>query len=356
MLRFIVFGLFVLGAFPAWADVELALGRNTPTRISEVYHRDNQVYLAVDDILPALKMSGYWDSVAHVYRFKTPLGRAIISPGSKYLRLGESFIPLSPSPRFIDGRLRVTQEFITVQLASLLEQPVYYRNLNPPTLRDAEENDTLDGLFAFLLRNRKVESARELRAIAIDPGHGGSDVGALGLNGSREKDVSLSIALQLRKKIKMEWGIPVHLSRDNDYLLTPQEHMKPAQQEDVNAFLILHAQSSFSPEPSGAVFFVRPQDEGEDTEQDGEASQSMQLANSLLEAFVEAQLPVAGIRQAPILPLGRGDLPTVLVEMGYLSHVDDHQRLTEEEGQKLFVSALYSGLEKFAIHLKQSED
>jgi len=47
------------------------------------------------------------------------------------------------------------------------------------------------------------------------------------------------------------------------------------------------------------------------------------------------------------LPLGRGDLPTVLVEMGYLSHVDDQTRLTVEEGQNALASALFNGLNTF---------
>jgi N-acetylmuramoyl-L-alanine amidase len=55
-----------------------------------------------------------------------------------------------------------------------------------------------------------------------------------------------------------------------------------------------------------------------------------------------------------LLPLGRGDLPSVLVEMGYLSHVADQTRLSMEEGQRVMVAALFNGLNTFAER-KQEE-
>jgi N-acetylmuramoyl-L-alanine amidase len=85
-----------------------------------------------------------------------------------------------------------------------------------------------------------------------------------------------------------------------------------------------------------------------------EYDDSMQLAQALKSSLQAAGLPVRGILRAPLLPLGRGDLPSVLVEMGYLSHVADQTRLSMEEGQRVMAAALFNGLNTFAER-KQEE-
>ena len=79
----------------------------------------------------------------------------------------------------------------------------------------AEEESPLDRLFAFLLRKQQPENGPRLRAIALDPGHGGEDPGALGAGGSKEKTAVLEVARRLEKKLKMQLGIPIYLSSYN---------------------------------------------------------------------------------------------------------------------------------------------
>ena len=74
---------------------------------------------------------------------------------------------------------------------------------------------------------------------------------------------------------------------------------------------------------------------------------SLKLAKSLSAALRDAGLNVHAVSEAPLFPLGQGDLPTVLVEMGYLTNQADKMLLNEEEGQKKLAKALYSGLESF---------
>ncbi len=354
MLRvFSSFLLLLLLAAPAGAAVELALGGRSPVTIDEVYHRDGVAYLPVDDVLPVLKLSGKWDSVAHLYRIKTSYGTAIISPGSQFLRLGERYVPLEHSPRFIDGRLRIPEEFLTVHLPNLVDQSIYYRNLHPQAIEVASEENPLDRLFAFLLRKKQPESGPALRALAIDPGHGGQDPGSLGIGGAKEKDVALGVARHLEKQVKMNLGIPVYLSRDSDYALTPQQRLEPAMKPDVDALVQLHAQASLDHRPHGINLVIRPAEEFENGSLPGEEGDSMRLARRLRDAFQQAGLEIGGIYQAPLLPLGRGNLPTVLVELGYLTNDADLNLLTSPEGQARLALALFEGLKHFADEQKE---
>lgn len=349
MVRLIVFLLILLPVARAQAAVEIALEGNAPTRIEEVYHRDGKAYLAIDDVLPVLGMTGHWHSVKHVYTISTPVGKVVISPGSHFMRSGEVLTPLVTPPRFIDGRLRISGDFVQNNLAALAARTVAFRNLDPGDTRDPNPGTELDRLFAFLLRREPDDPAefRTVSRVAIDPGHGGEDPGSIGLEGVKEKRITLEIAQKLEKQIKMKMGLPVVLTRNNDYALTGEQRLKALSQSGADLLLILHAQGSLSPVPRGVVLFVRPKEEqagGTVSVQD----ESMRLARALQSSLKAAGLPVAGIVRAPLLPLGRGDLPGVLVEMGYLSRVEDQARLSVEAGQQALALALYDGLHTYA--------
>lgn len=354
MFRSLLLLLVFLGlAAVAQARVEIFLPGHPSATIDEVYLRDGVAYLAVDDVLAPLGLSGQWDAVEHIYRIKSAAGTALISPGSHYLRLGERFVPVAHPPRFIDGRLRVAEDFVTKQLPVLLGEPIYYRNLDPQKETVVEEQSPLDRLFAFLLRKEQPESGPALRGVAIDPGHGGEDVGAIGPGGNKEKAITLEIARRLEKQLKMQLGIPIYLSRDGDYSLTPTQRLEPAARPDTDVLIQLHAQSSFGLAPHGVTLIVRPQEETVQGALPRGEGGSIRLARFLAAALRNGGVEVAGIIQAPLLPLGRGDLPTVLVELGYLTNTADRELLRDPAGQERLAGALFAGLKNYADALQE---
>jgi N-acetylmuramoyl-L-alanine amidase len=354
MKRFVLCLLwFCLFSMPLYAAVELGLDGQTPVSIDEVYRRDGTFYLALDDILPPLGLSGQWQSVKHVYRIRTPRGTAVISPGSHFLRLGDDLTPLRQPPRFIDGRLRVSEDFLNDHLQPLLGQAIAYRNLDPSGENGNSPESALDRLFAFLLRRDKPQNAPALRAVAIDPGHGGEDPGSIAADGFKEKQVTLAVANRLEKQIKMHLGIPVTLSRDGDYTLHRSARLKALAGAEADVLLVLHAQASFDQDCHGVMLFIRPWDEGTEGTATGDGD-SLRLARHLQSSLRRGGLAVGEIMRAPLLPLGRGDLPTVLVELGYLSNPADQARLAAAPGQQELALALFEGLKSYAEE-KQEE-
>ena len=327
------------------AAAELALVGQPPQVIAEVYLQDGIAFLALDDLLPALGLSGHWDSVRHTYAMRTPRGTATLFPGGHYLNLGDSFLPISQPARFIDGRLRVPEDFVTGPLANLLGSRVYYRNLQPPAVAQVE-GSSLDRLFAFLLQKKEARRGTALRGVALDPGHGGQDPGSLG-GGLKEKDLTLALARDLEKQLKMQLGIPVYLSRNADYQLSVEQRLQAAAHPEVDVLLQLHVQAAFSPTAAGIMLFVRPVEERDGEVLAAAGGDSMRLAHALEQALRQAGLPVTGIVAAPLLPLGRGDLPTVLVEAGYLSNPADRERLADPAARQTLTAALFAGLRAF---------
>ncbi|WP_020675750.1 N-acetylmuramoyl-L-alanine amidase family protein [Geopsychrobacter electrodiphilus] len=347
-LLYLIFLLLLLTA-PAYADIELAPKGKQPLLLTDVYLQNGLPYVALDDVLDAVSLRGDWDSVKHVYRINTPQGTAELSPGRQNLKLGDNFYPLKEKPRFIDGRLRVSENFILGQLPMLINRPIYYRNLNPVEDQSEVEDNSLDRLFSFLLRKKNAPIGNKLRGVAIDVGHGGLDTGVIAPDGYKEKEFTLALAERLSKTLKMNLGIPVYLSRDEDYELTPKQRLAPVTHEDADVWLLLHAQGGFSPQAAGAVLFIRGH-----KAKDGQAprDESRDLAKYLSAALVQAGVPVAGIFSSPLIALGKGSLPTVQLELGYLTNPDDLARLRSSAGQQQLAQALYQGLQDFTLNRK----
>ena len=343
--------LFLLWAAPAVADIELAPKGKPPLRLTDVYLYQGLPYVAVDDVLDAVSLRGHWDSVTHVYRIRTSHGWAELSPGRQALKIGDNYFPLADKPRFIDGRLRVSENFLVGQLAMLIDRPVYYRNLTPAPENREGGDSSLDRLFAFLLHKKHVVVGPQLRGITLDAGHGGLDTGVIAPDGFKEKEATLDLAERLGRLLKMNFGSAIFMSRDGDYELTPEQRLKAVAHDEVDVWLLLHAEGSFSPETKGVVLFVR----GADDQAPGNANDgSRALADDLAAALEDAGVPVDGILSSPLVPLGKGNLPTVLLELGYLTNAEDRQRLESEGGQNLLAEALFQGLKNFSLNRKKN--
>lgn len=354
---FLRLSLFLLFAFilPPFAEaaVELSLSGRAPVIIQEVYNQGGVAYVALDQALPALGMVGHWDSVEHIYSIKTPQGTAVIFPGCRYLRLRTRFVPLPYPPLFIDGKLRVAEDFLYEQLPSLLGIAVQFQNLDPTFSTPTGQDTSLDRLFAFLLKKKDVEAGSGLRGLAIDPGHGGTDPGSVGLDGVKEKDVVLEVARLLAKNVKMRLGIPVFLTRDKDYSLSLEKRHQVANEPQVDALILLHAQAGFRPEAQGITLYIRPENGPEKDRGAGNDMGSRLLADYLADMLKRAGFIVNPIQTAQLLPLGRGDLPSVLVEMGYLTNPEEKARLVDEDYQKNLANVIFNAIQEFSDSQKE---
>ncbi len=337
--------LLLAFALPASALIEVGRPGEEPLVIGDVYLREGTAFVSIADILTALELEGEWNSVAHVYSIRTPHGRAVISPGSQFLKLGDNFIPVAHRPRFIDGKLRVSEAFLLRQLAPLLTEPIYYRNHNPPEPTQGE--DPLDRLFAFLLRKKEPVADGSKWVVSIDPGHGGEDSGSLGLNGSKEKVVTLAVGQRLEKLLKMHQDAPVVLTRDGDYALDMERRLEVVAKGQADVMLSLHAQAFFSAETSGVNLYVQPQTERDVPDGMIIENSSLKLAEILQEKLEKGGFDVHGIKELPVYPLGRGDLPRVMIEMGSLTNTIDLTLLEDPIRQQDFARALFDGLQAF---------
>jgi N-acetylmuramoyl-L-alanine amidase len=219
--------------------------------------------------------------------------------------------------------------------------------------------------------------------VALDPGHGGEDPGAIGPGGTREKDVVLQIALQLRDRLNAQPNLRVMMTRDADFFVPLHERVRKARRVQADLFVSIHADAFFTPEARGASVFAL-------SETGASSSAARWLANQENKADLVGGLNVAAVRDAQVMramfdmstsaqikdslklgaevlgPLGQvgklhkrrveqagfavlkaPDVPSILVETAFISNPEEEQRLRDPAYQAQLVEALATGIRRY---------
>ncbi|QGP93641.1 N-acetylmuramoyl-L-alanine amidase [Neomoorella glycerini] len=169
--------------------------------------------------------------------------------------------------------------------------------------------------------------------IGIDPGHGGSDPGAVAASGLQEKAVTLAVGLVLQQLLQ-EAGVAVVMSRTGDQDVSLADRAALFNREQVDLVISLHVNSAGTPEPNYASTFIL-----------APGGQAEKLAR-LIQAEVVAATgwPDGGVRQANFYILRETAAPAVLVEMGFISNPDTAAQLATPAVQQALARAIFRGL------------
>jgi len=221
--------------------------------------------------------------------------------------------------------------------------------------------------------------------VVIDPGHGGEDPGALGPNKLKEKDVVLSIAKELKKQINAQKGYKAYLTRDRDYYIGLRKRTHIARKYNTDLLVSIHADAFQKAQANGASVFALS-NRGATSEAarwlakkensadliGGVGSVSLEdkdsiLAGVLLDlsstASLKASLTVGGhvlksmggvaklhkraVQQAGFVVLKSPDIPSILVETGFISNPAESRRLKSSKYQRQMAKAIRKGIDKY---------
>lgn len=219
--------------------------------------------------------------------------------------------------------------------------------------------------------------------VAIDPGHGGEDPGAIGPTGLREKDVVLAVGLKLRDRINAIPGMRAMLTRDADFFVPLNERVRKARRVQADLFVSIHADAFLKPTARGASVFALSQNGATSTAarwmadkenaadvvggvnlkaaKDSSVLRAMldmsttrQIKDSLkLGGEVLGQIRKVGhlhkgsVEQAGFAVLKAPDVPSILVETAFISNPDEEAKLRSAEYRDHLVDALTSGIKRY---------
>ncbi|NWB96006.1 N-acetylmuramoyl-L-alanine amidase [Pseudomonas gingeri] len=221
--------------------------------------------------------------------------------------------------------------------------------------------------------------------VVVDPGHGGKDPGAVGSKGEREKDVVLSIGRLLAKRLKREKGFDVRLVRNDDFFVPLRKRVEFSRKNNADMFISVHADAAPRITASGAsVFalseggatsttarFMAERENGADLlgaqsllnlkdkdpmlagvildmSMNATIASSLQLGHSVLGSLEGiTTLHQKRVEQAGFAVLKSPDVPSILVETGFISNARDSQRLVTARHQQAIADGLFEGLKRY---------
>jgi N-acetylmuramoyl-L-alanine amidase len=219
--------------------------------------------------------------------------------------------------------------------------------------------------------------------VALDPGHGGEDPGAVGPGGTREKDVVLQIALQLRDRLNALPNMRVMMTRDADFFVPLHERVRKARRVQADLFVSIHADAFMRPEARGASVFALSQGGASsaaarwmaqrenaadlvgginvaavkdeqvmramlDMSTAAQIKDSLKLGNEVLAPLGRVgRLHKRQVEQAGFAVLKAPDVPSILVETAFISNPEEEARLRNPDYQAQLVEALATGIRRY---------
>ena len=257
-------------------------------------------------------------------------------------------------------------------------------NANPAPAEAAasQPGPTRAAAEASVAANKSTGRTSRLVIVAIDPGHGGEDPGAIGPSGLREKDVVLAVALQLRERLNAQPGMRAMLTRDADFFVPLQDRVRKARRVQADLFVSIHADAFFTPEARGASVFALSQGGASsaaarwmanrenladavgginvkakdstvmrallDMSTTAQIKDSLRLGSEVLGQIGRVgRLHKARVEQAGFAVLKAPDIPSILVETAFISNPGEEAKLRDERYRSQLVEALCTGIKRY---------
>ncbi len=236
----------------------------------------------------------------------------------------------------------------------------------------------------------RVRVSEKEIVIAIDAGHGGTDPGAIGLAGLREKDVTLAISRKLAKKINAEPGMRAVLTRDSDTFIELRTRTVKARQVNADLFVSVHANAIADRSMHGSAVYVlsergasseqarwianhenaadlvggvelQKQDDNVaavliDISQGATMEASFDLGSRMLNSMSRInRLQKAEVQQAGFMVLKSPDIPSVLVETAFISNPREEKLLGDADYQDKMAQSIFEGVRSYFVRYRPQQ-
>lgn len=265
-----------------------------------------------------------------------------------------------------------------VSLAEVKGQYPFVRSVTPP----AQPRKTQEDWQPSPVATSPPSKGRHTIIVVIDPGHGGKDPGASGKSGNKEKNVVLAISRQLRDLINREPGYRAIMTRDGDYFIPLRQRLNIARSYKADLFIAVHADAINNPFANGASVFAlsergatseaarwlaERENQSEmigvgdlkdkdqllrsvliDLSQTHTIAVSLQMGNSVLQQLSRVtHLHNSRVEQAAFVVLKSPDIPSLLIETGYITNPSQEQQLIQPYYQNQIAEAILQGVRAY---------
>lgn len=186
-----------------------------------------------------------------------------------------------------------------------------------------------------LNKDKEIENAKYI--VVIDPGHGGEDPGATGVSGKYEKDFTLSLSKKVASVLEKESEIEVHMTREEDTFISSKGSLRAKFANELNAdlFISIHGNTFTDPDLSGTQTFYYHDN-------------SKPFAEAMHQHMVNATRFIdQGVNKGNYFVLRDSNMPSVLLEIGYLTNALEEQKMLREDFQETIADSISVGIKEY---------
>ncbi len=325
-------------------------GRNNePATIQsvELASGGTQLIIRADQVINA---NGGWDRSSGMFRITIENARLTsnvrgpaLDSSSPIIRIrlqeqkdaGNVVIMVQPAAGVQIGQLnQITGQFLALDLQR--NRPII-SPINPPFVVPPFPQPYPGGTYSPPIGsptpNNPIGRPNDGRLVVIiDPGHGGKDPGAVGIGGTREKDIILPIGVRVAQILQQN-GVEAVMTRNSDYFVTLQGRVDMASQASADVFVSIHANSAGSSRPDVNGLETYYFDSG------------LGLARIVHSTILQSQnIRDRGVRKARFYVLRKNSMPSILVEVGYMTGQQDISQLQTPQYQASMADAIARGI------------
>ena len=237
-------------------------------------------------------------------------------------------------------------------------------------------------LISFLGLNSSVFAAstkgkHKILKIVIDPGHGGKDPGAIGPNGEREKDITLAVGKMLARRLNSK-GLKVFMTREDDIFIPLDQRTAFANKKKVDLFISIHVNANENESLQGVeTYFLNLTTDASsnkvaerenvmvsksmndlqfiirDLMLNARINESSRFASSIQNSIISSleksgyERKNNGVKQAPFYVLMGARMPSILIEMGFITNASECRLLQKKSHQETIVNGIIRGINSF---------
>lgn len=270
-------------------------------------------------------------------------------------------------------------------VVDLLDSAPVTVKTNPEIIPQAVKTASPSPSSDKILMDDSITNARDI-VIAIDAGHGGKDPGSVGPSGTYEKKITLSVSELLRKKVDATPGMRAVMIRTGDYYIPPNLRPELARRKKADLFVSIHADAFHQPEPRGASVWVLSMRRADNelgrwmertqrhSELLGGAAEvitdkaneryltetilGLSMDHSMASSYDLSELVINEMRQvtkmhqrkpqsASLAVLTSPDIPSILVELGFISNPQEEKNLNWSKHRDKLASAVFSAISTY---------
>ena len=407
----------ILMTAAVWGVCSLVTGVAWGEEVLQTVQVEGQPYVALTGVARATGGTVEWLAGSQKVRLRVEDGQIVVTPDVSLVTVGRSSVRLPDPPRWVHGAVHVPVKWflplvepfapsrIKISQSSRVQSPE-----SNPTTQDSKispesgvqsqkpKPTTLDpGPVTHDSGEGRAVEGREawkIHTVIIDPGHGGKDQGAVGPTGLEEKEVALKVALHLQALIEQRLHIRVILTRSSDAFVSLGRRARVALENDGRMFISLHCNAvtrqqretggtevyflsearteearEVARRENGALAFeengaggtngnsiLRDIFEGMSSDQYLKESQDLAAEIRGAVARTGGVLKDRGVKQAGfyVMKGTQARMPSVLVEMAFISSPREERMLRTESFQKQLSGAIFEGVRAFKAKAEQA--